>query len=238
MEKILELKNICFSYNGGVTALEDISLDVCRGEALVLKGPNGCGKSTLLSVMNGILQPESGEYFIYGDRGNGTEAFEVTEKNLKDTRFSKWFYQQCGFIFQNSDIQLFCGSVEEEIEFGPIQMGLDKQEIERRTEDVLQLLQIEHLRDRAPYQLSGGEKRKVAIACILSMNPSILMLDEPLAGLDNRSQEWLTDFLLTLKETGKTIVISTHNNSLAGTVADRIVHMDEDHGISRIENNR
>lgn len=237
METILELKNINYSYGGAVSALNDITLDVIKGEALVLMGPNGCGKSTLLKVMNGLLHHESGEYLIKGDRGKGNESFLITEKTLKNSGFSKWFHQQCGFIFQNSDVQLFCGSVEEEIQFGPLQMGLEKTEIERRTEDVLKLLQIEALKDRAPYHLSGGEKRKVAIACILSMNPKILMLDEPLAGLDRQSQEWLKDFLISLKDTGKTLIISTHNDELAKSVADRIVYMDERHTISRIENN-
>jgi cobalt/nickel transport system ATP-binding protein len=140
-----------------------------------------------------------------------------------------------GFVFQNADVQLFCGSVEEEIDFGPRQMGLSEEEIKRRREDVIRLLQIDHLRGRAPYHLSGGEKRKVAVACILSMNPQVLVLDEPLAGLDRKTQEWLTGFLLDLKDAGKTMVIATHNDELAHLLADRIVYMNEEHEIERID---
>ena len=142
-----------------------------------------------------------------------------------------------GFIFQNSDVQLFCSNVEEEISFGPRQMGLSDEEVKQRTDDVIALLDIEKLRDRAPYHLSGGEKRKVAIACILSMNPEALVLDEPLAGLDRKTQEWLVGFLLDLKKAGKTLIISTHNDELAHTLADRLVVISDDHTVESITEN-
>ena len=142
-----------------------------------------------------------------------------------------------GFIFQNSDVQLFCSNVEEEISFGPRQMGLSDEEVKQRTDDVITLLDIEHLRERAPYHLSGGEKRKVAIACILSMNPEALVLDEPLAGLDRKTQEWLVSFLLQLKAAGKTLLISTHNDELAHTLADRLVVMNENHTVGSVSEN-
>lgn len=228
MTPLFSLDNVCFAYEGHI-ALRYITLDVARGETVVLQGSNGCGKSTLLKLLNGLVYAEEGTYRFDGD--------VIDEKSLKDNVFSKQFHQRVGFIFQNSDVQLFCGNVEEEISFGPRQMGLSEEEVKRRTDDVIGLLGIEDLRERAPYHLSGGEKRKVAIACILSMNPEALVLDEPLAGLDRKTQEWLVGFLLDLKKAGKTLIVSTHNDELAHTLADRLVVIGDDHSIESITSN-
>ena len=228
MTPLFSLDNVCFAYEGHI-ALRYITLDVARGETVVLQGSNGCGKSTLLKLLNGLVYAEEGTYKFDGD--------VIDEKSLKDNVFSKRFHQRVGFIFQNSDVQLFCGNVEEEISFGPRQMGLSEEEVKRRTDDVIALLGIEDLRERAPYHLSGGEKRKVAIACILSMNPEALVLDEPLAGLDRKTQEWLGGFLLDLKKAGKTLIVSTHNDELAHTLADRLVVIGDDHSIESITSN-
>ena len=228
MTPLFSLDNVCFAYEGHI-ALRYITLDVARGETVVLQGSNGCGKSTLLKLLNGLVYAEEGTYKFDGD--------VINEKSLKDNVFSKKFHQRVGFIFQNSDVQLFCSNVEEEIRFGPLQMGLSDEEVQRRTDDVISLLGIEHLRERAPYHLSGGEKRKVAIACILSMNPEALVLDEPLAGLDRKTQEWLVGFLLDLKKAGKTLIVSTHNDELAHTLADRLVVIGDDHTIESITEN-
>ena len=228
MTPLFSLDNVCFAYEGHI-ALRYITLDVARGETVVLQGSNGCGKSTLLKLLNGLVYAEEGPYRFDGD--------VIDEKSLKDNVFSKRFHQRVGFIFQNSDVQLFCGNVEEEISFGPRQMGLSEEEVKQRTDDVIGLLGIEDLRERAPYHLSGGEKRKVAIACILSMNPEALVLDEPLAGLDRKTQEWLVEFLLDLKKAGKTLIVSTHNDELAHTLADRLVVIGDDHSIESITSN-
>ena len=228
MTPLFSLDNVCFAYEGHI-ALRYTTLDVARGETVVLQGSNGCGKSTLLKLLNGLVYAEEGTYKFDGD--------VIDEKSLKDNVFSKQFHQRVGFIFQNSDVQLFCGNVEEEISFGPRQMGLSEEEVKRRTDDVIALLGIEDLRERAPYHLSGGEKRKVAIACILSMNPEALVLDEPLAGLDRKTQEWLVGFLLDLKKAGKTLIVSTHNDELAHTLADRLVVIGDDHSIESITSN-
>jgi cobalt/nickel transport system ATP-binding protein len=220
------LHEVSFSYEGQA-ALRNITLSVAPGETVVLQGDNGCGKSTLLKLLNGLLFPDQGTYFFDGHK--------INEKSLKDNLFSKKFHQRMGFVFQNADVQLFCGSVEEEIDFGPRQMGLSEEEIVRRREDVIALLSIDHLRGRAPYHLSGGEKRKVAIACILSMNPQVLVLDEPLAGLDRKTREWLLGFLLDLKSAGKTMVLATHDDELANLLADTIVFMNENHEIEHIK---
>ena len=225
MTPLFSLDNVCFSYDGHV-ALRYITLNIEKGECVVFQGGNGCGKSTLMKLLNGLVFAEEGTYKFDG--------MDITEKSLKNNKTAKEFHQRVGFIFQNADVQLFCSNVEEEIAFGPRQMGLSEEEVVKRTEDVIKLLDIDHLRDRAPYHLSGGEKRKVAIACILSMNPEALVLDEPLAGLDRKTQEWLVSFLLQLKAAGKTLVISTHNDELAHTLADRLVFMNDTHSIENI----
>ena len=224
-ETIIKLEKVCFAYDG-LVALRFIDLDIRRGETVVLQGANGCGKSTLLKLLNGLIFPEEGHYYFEGD--------EITEQKLKDQIFSKGFHQKIGFIFQNPDVQLFCGDVREEIEFGPRQMGLSEEEITRRADDVIRLIGIEDLSDRAPYHLSGGEKKKVAFACVLSMNPEVLVLDEPLAGLDNSTQDWLTDFLQELQNAGKTLIISTHDDELAHLLGDRIVYMNDRHEIDYV----
>ena len=217
---MIELKNVCYAY-GNEIALRYINLNIQKGESVIIQGPNGCGKSTLIKILNGIIFPMEGSYTY--------EDHEITEKALKDSRFAKWFHQQMGYVFQNADTQLFCGSVEEEIAFGPVQMGLSEAEIKKRTEDCLHLFGLEKLRDRPPYHLSGGEKRKVSLACILSLNPEVLILDEPLAGLDEKTQDMLVDFLQSFHKAGKTLITITHNRQLAETIGTRFACMNEEH---------
>ena len=220
---MIELKNVCYAY-GNEIALRYINLNIQKGESVIIQGPNGCGKSTLIKILNGIIFPMEGSYTY--------EDHEITEKALKDSRFAKWFHQQMGYVFQNADTQLFCGSVEEEIAFGPTQMGLSEGKIKQRTDDCLKLFGIEKLRERPPYHLSGGEKRKVSLACILSMNPEVLILDEPLAGLDKNTQKMLIDFLKKFHAAGKTLIIITHNNQLAKELGTRFIKMNEDHELA------
>ena len=220
---MIELKNVCYAY-GNEIALRYINLNIQKGESVIIQGPNGCGKSTLIKLLNGIIFPMEGSYTYQGH--------EITEKTLKDPRFAKWFHQQMGYVFQNADTQLFCGSVEDEIAFGPIQMGLSEGKIKQRTDDCLKLFGIEKLRERPPYHLSGGEKRKVSLACILSMNPEVLILDEPLAGLDESTQKMLIDFLKKFHAAGKTLIIITHNNQLAKELGTRFIQINENHELT------
>ena len=217
---MITLEKVCFAYENEI-ALRYIDLHIEKGESVVIQGPNGCGKSTLIKILNGIIYPSEGYYF-YKDH-------QITEKSLKDRQFAKWFHQQMGYVFQNADTQLFCGSVEEEIAFGPVQMGLSEDEIRKRTEDCLRLFELEKLRKRPPYHLSGGEKRKVSLACILSLNPEVLILDEPLAGLDEKTQQFLLGFLKKFHKAGKTLITITHNRQLAETLGTRFAVMNEEH---------
>jgi len=219
---MIELKDVCFSYSDMI-ALDHINLSIKTGEAIALMGANGCGKSTLLKLLNGIISPDSGSYGFHGE--------EVTHEKLQDEKFSKHLHQKIGFVFQNSDTQLFCSSVYDEVAFGPKQMGVAESEVEHRVNDCLALLGIQEFRNRIPYHLSGGEKRKVAIACVLSLNPEVLVLDEPMNGLDPKTQRWLVDFLKKLNKAGKTLITSTHNLELVHEISNRAVLFGESHTI-------
>ena len=210
---MIELTDISYSYYEDVV-LENLSLNIKEGEAVAICGDNGSGKSTLLKLINGLIFPQKGTYKFDG--------VEITEKQMDNSDFSKVFHKKIGFVWQNPDTQLFCSSVEEELAFGPMQMGLSEEEINKRVEDSLELLGLKHLRKRPPYYLSGGEKKKTAIASILTMNPTVWTLDEPLSSLDKKTREWLIDFLKALKQAGKTIVFSSHENSLVESIADRV----------------
>ena len=222
---MITLEKVCFAYEHEV-ALRYVDLQIEKGDSVVIQGPNGCGKSTLIKLLNGIIYPSEGHYFY--------KNHEITEKTLKDRQFAKWFHQQMGYVFQNADTQLFCGSVEEEIAFGPVQMGLPETEVRQRTEDCLQLFGIEKLRERPPYHLSGSEKRKVSLACIISLIPEVLILDEPLAGLDEKTQDMLLEFLQSFHKAGKTLITITHNRQLAETIGNRFAVMNEEHELKMI----
>lgn len=217
---LISLENVCFDYEDS-QALKDISLQINKGECIGLEGDNGCGKTTLIKLLNGLIFPTSGIYKFDGE--------EINSKSMSKDIFSKAFHSKVGYVFQNPENQLFCGSVEEEIAFGPRQMGLSEDEIEQRCNDVMKLMGIELLKNRAPYHLSGGEKKKTALACVLSMNPEVLIMDEPMNGLDRKSREVLLQVLLSLKSAGKTLIVATHDETLLKKIADRLITIGEDH---------
>ena len=209
---MIELNDISFSYYQD-DVLNHFSLNIKEGESIAICGDNGSGKSTLLKLINGLIFPKTGYYKFDG--------VEITEKQMEISEYSKEFHQRIGFVWQNPDTQLFCSSVEEELAFGPVQMGLPEDEIHKRVNDTLELLDLTKLRNRPPYYLSGGEKKKTAIASILTMNPSVWTLDEPLSSLDKKTREWLIEFLQALKKAGKTIIFSSHESSLVEVLAER-----------------
>ena len=219
----MELRAVSFEYPTNETALIDINLDIYSGEKLAILGANGSGKSTLQKILNGLIFPTKGEYRAFSQL--------VTEETLNDEQFSKAFRQRVGFIFQNSDAQLFSTNVWEEIAFGPLQMKLSFQEVNDRVEGVIQMLTLAALKDRPPYKLSGGEKKKVAIASVLSINPQVLILDEPTNGLDPRTQRWMINLLVKLNKAGKTLITCTHNLDIVEEIADRVIVFNEEHTI-------
>ncbi|HYR61709.1 MAG TPA: ABC transporter ATP-binding protein [Actinomycetota bacterium] len=220
---LLSLDGVSYSYLGRFPALDRVSLAVRAGDKVALLGANGCGKSTLLKMVDGLLFPDAGSFTAFGA--------EVTEDALEDEQFNRAFRSRVGFIFQNSDAQVFSPSVREEVAFGPLNMAMPPAEVEQRVADTLDLLGIAGLADRAPYQLSGGQKKRVAIASVLVMNPQVLLFDEPTAALDPRTQQWLIELIVALNEAGKTIVLATHDLETLHVVTDRCVVFSEDHRI-------
>ncbi|MCM0650952.1 energy-coupling factor ABC transporter ATP-binding protein [Clostridium swellfunianum] len=223
---MINLSNVNFNYKE-IHALKDINLRIQKGEAVALIGPNGSGKSTFLKLINGIVFPMQGVYSFEGK--------EINENTLQDSKFSKLFHKKIGFVFQNSETQLFCSTVYEEIAFGPRQMGLKEQEIDLRVNDCLKLLNIEELKDRTPYNLSGGEKKRVAIASVLSLNPEVLVLDEPMNGLDPKTKRFLRELLLKLNAAGKTLICSTHDFEYVEGVFKRAIVFSKEHSVIRDE---
>lgn len=220
-ETLFSLQGVGFTYGRGIDVFRNLNLKVARGESLCLLGANGSGKSTLLKMLSGLVFPEEGRFMAFGQ--------EINEQLMENDRFAQNFHRRVGFIFQNSDAQLFTTRVEDEIAFGPLQLGLSKAEVNRRVNDVLTMLKLEELRERSPYLLSGGEKKKVAVASVLVLNPQVLILDEPTNGLDPRTQRWLIDLLLELHHRGSTIITSTHNLELAHALSRRVLVLSEQH---------
>jgi cobalt/nickel transport system ATP-binding protein len=222
---VFSCRDLHYSYLDRFPALDGVSLDVVKGEKLALLGANGCGKSTLLKVLDGLVHPTSGTLHAFGE--------QVTEETLVDEQFSRGFRSRVGFVFQNSDAQVFSPTVQEEIAFGCLQLGMGREETLARVEDVLAMLDIADLADRAPFQLSGGQKKRVAIASVLVMNPEVLLFDEPTAALDPRTQHWLTQLIVELNAAGKTIVLATHDLDVLGVIADRALVFTEEHRVVR-----
>jgi cobalt/nickel transport system ATP-binding protein len=219
---MIELKDVCYSYKE-VDALENINIKIEKGEAVALIGPNGSGKSTLLKLINGIVYPRSGTYTF--------ENKEINEKVLSESKFSKLFHKRIGFVFQNSEAQLFCSSVYEEIAFGPRQLSFEEAEVNKRVKDCMKLLDIESLEKRIPYNLSGGEKKRIAIASVLALNPEVLVLDEPMNGLDPKTKRFLRDLIIKLNSAGKTIICSTHDFEYIKGVFKRVLVFSQNHTI-------
>jgi len=227
LQPILGLKNVSYTYNGNIPALQNLSIEIKPFERFAIVGANGSGKSTLLKVMAGLLVPSSGRVEFKGK--------EVTEESLKDMEFLRQFRGAIGFVFQDPDVQLFSATVLDELMYGPLQLGLTEEEARERSFHVMELLDIKALKDRPPYMLSGGEKKRVAIGSVLTMNPEILLLDEPTSGLDPRTQCGLVELMVYLNsEAKKTIVVATHDLSLVQELEMRVAVLSEEHMIEKI----
>lgn len=200
----IEFRKVGYRYPSGQVALKEISFRVTHGERIALIGANGAGKSTLLHLCCGILLPTSGELVVGGLR--------VDNKQLREIR------RQVGIVFQNPDDQLIMSSVEEEIAFGPLNMGYSREEVKRLVEQAMQQTSTTHLRHRPPYNLSGGEKKSVAIASVLAMEPSVILMDEPSASLDPRARRLMMELV---EGFAHTILLSTHDMGLAERLCPR-----------------
>lgn len=207
-----EVCDVSYRYNH-VPALHGLSMRVMQGERVALLGANGSGKSTLLRLLAGLSFPERGEVSFFGEW--------LSEQRLEDEDFFFGFRRRVGMVFQNPDIQLFNPSVFDELAFGPLQLRWPKEEIRRRVEQTLEQMGIAHLRDRAPHRLSGGEKKRVALASVLILDPEVLLLDEPSAALDPGSQSQIVDFLVSCGHQSKTVITATHDLDTLEDIADR-----------------
>jgi cobalt/nickel transport system ATP-binding protein len=218
---VFETRDLTFAYDGKQTALDHVNLEIAAHESAIILGANGSGKSTLLKILDGLYFPTSGTVRAWGQ--------PLTEEALRQEGFNFAFRRRVGLIFQDSDVQLFSASVLDELAFAPLQLGLTRDEVSERIEAALTALRLEKLRDRPPHRLSGGEKRRVALASLLTLQPEVWLLDEPGAGLDPRSQSWLIDFILQQHNLGKTVITATHDLGLAEEVATSIHVFSEDH---------
>jgi cobalt/nickel transport system ATP-binding protein len=217
------LENAGFGYEPERSALRAVSLTVDQGDRLAILGANGSGKSTLLRVLAGLLHPDPGTLRSFGE--------EINELSLRDLEASRRFRRRVGIVFQDADAQLFSPTVRDELAFGPLQLDLPPDQVERRIADIAGMLGLTNLLDRPPYRLSGGEKRKVALASVLVVNPSAILLDEPTQGLDPRTRGWLLDFLEELHRAGKTLVTATNDLELVPGLADHALVLNESHGV-------
>lgn len=211
MDEIIRFENISFSYENEREALIDFSISVHQEEKIAVLGKNGAGKSTFFLLANGVLKPDSGKIFFKGN------AIKRTEKSLNVLR------RGVGLVFQDPDVQIIAGSVEEEISFGPMNLQLSKEEVAKRVDTALESFLLEELRTRAPQYLSGGEKKRVTLADSVVMEPELLLLDEPFASLDQLNSAMLEKHLDILSEKGLGLVIATHDMDFAWRWANRVL---------------
>lgn len=203
--------DVSYSYQD-IKALNNISLRVKRGQRVALLGANGSGKSTLLRLLDGLCFPEVGTISAWGDR--------VTEEALQSDDFMYRFRRRVGFVFQNPDVQLFNPSVFDEVAFGPLQLGWSRDCVKTQVAAVLDLMGLSHLETRPPHRLSGGEKKRVALASVLVTEPETILLDEPTVGLDPESQSQVIDWLASWAGSGRTVVTTTHDLGIVEDIAD------------------
>ncbi|MBW9222696.1 ATP-binding cassette domain-containing protein [Methanothermococcus sp. SCGC AD-155-C09] len=212
---ILEARDIYYRYPDGTMALNGVNFKVKRGEMVALLGPNGAGKSTLFLHFNGILKPYRGEILIKG------KPIKYDSKSLLEVR------KTVGIVFQDSDDQLFAPTVMEDVAFGPLNLGYSEEETKKIVKESLKSVGMEGYENKPPHHLSGGQKKRVAIAGILAMKPEIMVLDEPTAGLDPLGASNIMELLYKLNRMGITIIISTHDVDLVPIYADRVYVMDK-----------
>ena len=206
----VEIRDLRFVYPDGFEALKGVNLSIAKGEKVALIGPNGAGKSTLMLHLNGINSPTEGTVSIGG--------MSVTRDNIGRIR------AEVGLVFQDPDDQLFSPTVYEDVAFGPIHMGLTKEEVDRRVSAALQAVGLPGFEQRQPFHLSIGQRKRAALATVLSMSPSVLVLDEPSAGLDPRGRRELIELLRGLDET---MLVSTHDLRFVADVFPRTIIVDE-----------
>lgn len=210
--KFIHVQEVSYAYADGLVALQRVNLEVDRGERVAVVGPNGAGKSTLFHLLNGLLKPTSGRVYLDG--------LPVAKENLYRIR------QKVGMVFQDSDDQLFNPTVRQEIAYGLINLRITGEELEQTVAWALDAANIRHLAEKSPHNLSGGEKKRVALASVLAMKPDVLVLDEPTASLDPRGVHSFLKLLNKInKEMGITLIFSSHDTDIIPLLSDRLYLM-------------
>ncbi len=209
-ESHLSVKNLSYTYPDGTRALKNVNMEIFKGEKVAIMGPNGAGKSTLFSHFNGLTEPTSGYLELDGKK------MEYDKKTLLEIR------QKVGIVFQDPNDQLFAPTVKEDVAFGPMNLGLDYEEVEKRVNEALELVGMKKFKDKTPHHLSGGQQKRVAIAGIIAMRPEIMILDEPTAGLDPQGVDQVLTILNNLNKDGMSIVISSHDIEMVNGFAEKI----------------
>lgn len=206
---MIEIEGLAFKYPNGVLALDDVNLKIGEGEFLALMGENGAGKTTLIKHFNGLLKPTAGVV-----RVDGLDTRHLSVASLS---------RKVGLVFQNPDHQFFCETVREEISFGLLNFGYPRHMIEKRVNQVLRMLDLERYSESSPFALSGGEKKRVALASVLAWNPKYLVLDEPTIGQDALQKERLRNFIIQLITQGKCVVVVSHDVEFVAECKPRVV---------------
>ncbi|MDT8068476.1 MAG: ABC transporter ATP-binding protein [Terriglobia bacterium] len=215
---LFDLQNVSFDYDG-IVALRNVSLAIASGQRVAIVGANGSGKSTLLRLLDGLCFPSAGTVRFGGE--------EMTLDRLQGSGFAFNFRRRVALVFQNPDVQLFNPTVFDEVAFGPLQLQLPKDELLQRIDQTMEFMGIFHLKDRPPHRLSGGEKKRVALASVLVLDPEVLLLDEPTSTLDPKAQSQLIDLIQSWKNTSKTVITTTHQLDIVEDIADIVYVMQE-----------
>jgi len=210
---VMDARGLSYAYDDGTEALKDVSLSIARGERVAIVGPNGAGKSTLLHILAGLKPSSSGTLRLFGE--------PFSKKNERALR------ARLGMLFQDPDDQIFMPRVWDDVAFGPINRGLDEKDVRRRVRKALEAAGLSGYDDRVPHHLSYGEKKRVAFAGVLAMEPEILLLDEPTANLDPRNRRDLLKMVDTLRKRGTTVVTATHDMGAIAELADRVYVLDK-----------
>ncbi len=210
-DQVVFLRHVKFTYESGVDALKGVTLEVDRGEYVAVVGGNGSGKTTLAKHMNGLLRPTSGQVFV-----SGADSSTMTSAEMS---------RVVGYAFQNPDHQLFCGTVQEEVSFGPSNLGLSDEEVKKHAYHAIDVMGLADVRDKPPLSLPLGLRRRVSIASVIAMDSQVLVFDEPTTGLDARESDELMAIIRKLNGEGRTIVLITHEMKLVAEHANRVVIM-------------
>ena len=209
-DTLIELENVSYKYPNGTVGIKNVSLKISRGESIAFLGPNGAGKTTLLTIIAGLIKPNRGKVsYYFSDDGKNVS-------NKQDIR------KKIGIVFQDPDPALLSNTVFDEIAFGPLHLKWEKKKVIERVNEIISLMNLEKIKDKHPFHISEGEKKKVLLAAVLVMDPEVIIFDEPLMNLDQETKNWFLSVIKSLRDVGKTLIFATHNIDIVPYIADKI----------------